>query len=166
MTRWCLGRSSYTTTIQYGLPSLIIFRIATFLPDACVYSRLGLISAETNKRSVNLSFPHLKQGVFGENHLFHWGKCSTARSHFSSLRVPPTHSHTSRFASRGCGVFVCAKCYNLLVMTVAETTKIALFKGRGIRKVLHHGEWWFSVVDACGILTDSVDAGAYWRKLK
>ncbi|MFC1617489.1 Bro-N domain-containing protein, partial [Candidatus Margulisiibacteriota bacterium] len=27
-------------------------------------------------------------------------------------------------------------------------------------------EWWFSVVDICSILTDSVDSGAYWRKLK
>lgn len=27
-------------------------------------------------------------------------------------------------------------------------------------------EWYFSVVDVVGILTDSKDAGAYWRKLK
>ncbi|MBI4651798.1 Bro-N domain-containing protein [Candidatus Desantisbacteria bacterium] len=45
-------------------------------------------------------------------------------------------------------------------------TKIAIFKGKKIRKVLHQNEWWFSVVDVCGVLTDSVDAGAYWRKLK
>lgn len=47
-----------------------------------------------------------------------------------------------------------------------ETTKIALFKGKKIRKTLFQNEWWFSVVDVCGALTDSVDAGAYWRKLK
>ncbi|MBI4743581.1 MAG: Bro-N domain-containing protein [Actinobacteria bacterium] len=45
-------------------------------------------------------------------------------------------------------------------------TKIAIFKGRKVRKTLHQNEWWFSVVDVCGVLTDSVDAGAYWRKLK
>ncbi|MBU0879162.1 MAG: Bro-N domain-containing protein [Candidatus Omnitrophica bacterium] len=45
-------------------------------------------------------------------------------------------------------------------------TRIAVFKGKGIRKTIHKGEWWFSVVDVCGILTKSVDAGAYWRKLK
>jgi len=45
-------------------------------------------------------------------------------------------------------------------------TKIAVFKGQGVRKVIHNNEWWFSVVDACGALTDSLDAGAYWRKLK
>ena len=47
-----------------------------------------------------------------------------------------------------------------------ETTKIALFKGKKIRKILFQNEWWFSVVDVCGALTDSLDAGAYWRKLK
>ncbi len=47
-----------------------------------------------------------------------------------------------------------------------ETTKIALFKGKEIRKTLYQNEWWFSVVDVCEALTDSVDAGAYWRKLK
>ena len=47
-----------------------------------------------------------------------------------------------------------------------ETTKIALFKGKKIRKTIYQNEWWFSVVDVCGALTDSVDAGAYWRKLK
>lgn len=45
-------------------------------------------------------------------------------------------------------------------------TKIALFKGKKIRRTIYHNEWWFSVVDVCGVLTDSLDAGAYWRKLK
>ena len=45
-------------------------------------------------------------------------------------------------------------------------TKIAVFQGKRIRKVIHNDEWWFSVVDVCGVLTESADAGAYWRKLK
>ncbi|MCK9196046.1 MAG: Bro-N domain-containing protein [Syntrophales bacterium] len=45
-------------------------------------------------------------------------------------------------------------------------TKIALFRGKGIRKTIHKNEWWFSIVDVCAILTESADAGAYWRKLK
>jgi len=45
-------------------------------------------------------------------------------------------------------------------------TKIAVFKKNEIRKKVHNNEWWFSVVDVCGALTDSIDSGAYWRKLK
>jgi len=45
-------------------------------------------------------------------------------------------------------------------------TKIAIFKGKQIRKTIYNNEWWFSVVDVCGVLTDSVNANAYWRKLK
>jgi len=43
---------------------------------------------------------------------------------------------------------------------------IALFKGQKIRRIIFRKEWWFSVVDICGALTDSPDPGAYWRKLK
>ncbi len=50
--------------------------------------------------------------------------------------------------------------------TIIETTKISLFKGKKIRKVFYQNEWWFSVVDVIEVLIDSVDAGAYWRKLK
>jgi prophage antirepressor-like protein len=49
-----------------------------------------------------------------------------------------------------------------------ETTKIALFKGKKVRKTLYNNEWWFSVVDVCAALTDQVDslkARKYWNKL-
>jgi len=45
-------------------------------------------------------------------------------------------------------------------------TNIAVFKGKEIRKTIHNNEWWFSIVDVCAVLTESADAGAYWRKLK
>lgn len=47
-----------------------------------------------------------------------------------------------------------------------ETTRIALFKGRGIRKTLLNDEWWFSVVDVVGALTDSTNSNDYWYKMK
>lgn len=47
-----------------------------------------------------------------------------------------------------------------------QNTHLALFKGKNIRRTLFRKEWWFSVVDICGVLTNSPDAGAYWRKLK
>lgn len=43
---------------------------------------------------------------------------------------------------------------------------LVVFQEKAIRRTWHNGEWWFSVVDVCGVLTDSPDAGAYWRKLK
>ncbi len=49
---------------------------------------------------------------------------------------------------------------------IEKTTKLAIFQKKEIRKTIHNDEWWFSVVDVCGILTDSIDPGAYWRKLK
>src|SRR3990170_4275317 len=45
-------------------------------------------------------------------------------------------------------------------------THLAVFKGKNIRRTLHNNEWWFSIVDICDVLTESADAGAYWRKLK
>ena len=46
------------------------------------------------------------------------------------------------------------------------THHIAIFKGKSIRKTIYQKEWWFSVVDICGAITDSPNPGAYWRKLK
>jgi DNA-damage-inducible protein D len=51
-------------------------------------------------------------------------------------------------------------------MTATELTKISLFHGKQIRKILWNDEWHFSVVDICSVLIESSDPGAYWRKLK
>lgn len=45
-------------------------------------------------------------------------------------------------------------------------TKLVVSKSKQIRRTLYNNEWWFSIADVCGALTDSPDAGAYWRKLK
>lgn len=53
------------------------------------------------------------------------------------------------------------------VLPVARAEdRIVVFQEKGIRRVWENDEWWFSVVDVCAVLTDSADAGAYWRKLK
>ena len=53
------------------------------------------------------------------------------------------------------------------IMTSAESEKhLVVFQEKAIRRTWHNEEWWFSVVDVCGVLTDSPDHGAYWRKLK
>ena len=45
-------------------------------------------------------------------------------------------------------------------------TKIALFKGRQIRKTLYNGEWWFVVNDIIEVLADSRDPAQYFKRLK
>jgi DNA-damage-inducible protein D len=56
---------------------------------------------------------------------------------------------------------------NKKVKTATEPANhIAVFQESSIRRVWHNEEWWFSVVDVCATLTDSVNAGAYWCKLK
>lgn len=47
-----------------------------------------------------------------------------------------------------------------------DTTTIALFRGKEIRKTLHSGEWWFSVVDVIHVLTDSANPSVYWSAMK
>lgn len=46
--------------------------------------------------------------------------------------------------------------------------EIKLFEGRKIRSAWDNEkeEWCFSIIDIVGVLTDSKDPGAYWRKLK
>ena len=43
---------------------------------------------------------------------------------------------------------------------------VAAFQGKGIRRTWHKNEWWFSVVDIVGVLTDSEDPRTYWKVLK
>lgn len=47
-----------------------------------------------------------------------------------------------------------------------ETTKIAIFKKKQIRKTIYNNEWWFSVVDIISALTDSSNPRDYWYKMK
>ena len=45
---------------------------------------------------------------------------------------------------------------------------VKLFEGNRIRSIWNNEkeEWYFSIIDAVNVLTDSRNAGAYWRKLK
>lgn len=49
-----------------------------------------------------------------------------------------------------------------------EQNKIVVFESKKIRRIWHDEEWFFSVADVCGALTDSRDdqtARKYWNKL-
>lgn len=52
------------------------------------------------------------------------------------------------------------------IQSTDSANHLAVFQEKTIRRTWHNEEWWFSVVDVVGALTNSNDAGAYWRKLK
>ncbi|MBQ3631904.1 MAG: Bro-N domain-containing protein [Prevotella sp.] len=51
---------------------------------------------------------------------------------------------------------------------MTKFNQIRLFEEKKVRAVYDDVEekWYFSIVDVCGVLTQSKDATAYWRKLK
>ncbi len=44
--------------------------------------------------------------------------------------------------------------------------RIALFQQKEIRRILHHGEWWFVISDVVAALTDSVDPKQYLKRIR
>ena len=51
-------------------------------------------------------------------------------------------------------------------MSVEDTSKLAVFEGRRIRKTLHEGEWWFSIIDVVEVLVAGDRPRKYWNDLK
>jgi DNA-damage-inducible protein D len=47
-----------------------------------------------------------------------------------------------------------------------EATKIAVFKGKQVRKTFNNNEWYFSIVDIIEALTDSDNPRNYWNMMK
>jgi len=44
--------------------------------------------------------------------------------------------------------------------------KIIVFENKKIRRIWHEEEWYFSVIDVVGVLTDSVKPTVYWSVMK
>jgi DNA-damage-inducible protein D len=44
--------------------------------------------------------------------------------------------------------------------------QLMAFEGKEIRKIWHNEEWYFSVIDVIGILTDSPQPSRYWNAIK
>ncbi len=49
---------------------------------------------------------------------------------------------------------------------IERTTRLAVFKGKQIRKTIHNDEWWFSVADVVEVLTDSSDPKQYIKRVR
>jgi len=47
-----------------------------------------------------------------------------------------------------------------------ENNALVVFQNRKIRRIWFNDEWWFSVVDIIGVLTESDRARKYWSDLK
>ncbi len=43
---------------------------------------------------------------------------------------------------------------------------MAVFEGKSIRRIWHNDEWYFSVIDVVGALTESDNPRNYWNMLK
>ena len=51
-------------------------------------------------------------------------------------------------------------------MSTEQYNNLALFEGRQIRKALHEGEWWFSIIDVVETLVGGDRPRKYWNDLK
>ena len=49
---------------------------------------------------------------------------------------------------------------------IDSNNALVVFQGKEIRRIWHNEQWYFSVVDVVGALTDSIDAKDYWYRLK
>ena len=45
-------------------------------------------------------------------------------------------------------------------------TKLVVFQNKEIRRTLHNGEWWFSIIDVVEVLSGSSIPKRYWSDLK
>jgi DNA-damage-inducible protein D len=52
------------------------------------------------------------------------------------------------------------------IISEPEVSKLVVFEGKQIRKVLHEGAWWFVITDIISVLTDSADPSEYWKKMR
>jgi DNA-damage-inducible protein D len=53
-----------------------------------------------------------------------------------------------------------------MLKAIDPTTKISIFKGKKIRKVIFQNEWWFVVGDVVLALTDSINVKDYINKMR
>jgi DNA-damage-inducible protein D len=51
-------------------------------------------------------------------------------------------------------------------MSEQAASKLAVFEGKRIRKVLFEGEWWFSIIDVVEVLVGGDRPRKYWNDLK
>ncbi len=53
-----------------------------------------------------------------------------------------------------------------MTQEIKTNQKLAIFRGKKIRKTIHNNEWWFSVIDIVEALTGTERPRKYWNDLK
>ncbi|MEA3273677.1 MAG: hypothetical protein U9Q72_03750 [Patescibacteria group bacterium] len=53
-----------------------------------------------------------------------------------------------------------------MLNNIEKNNKIVLFRSSKIRRIWHANEWFYSVVDIVGALTESTDSKDYWYRVK
>lgn len=51
-------------------------------------------------------------------------------------------------------------------MTDEQNNKLVIFQSKEIRRAWENDEWYYSVIDICAVLTDSINPRDYWYKMK
>ena len=47
-----------------------------------------------------------------------------------------------------------------------QPNKLVIFQSKKIRRIWHEDEWYYSVVDVVGALSDSINPRDYWYRMK
>jgi hypothetical protein len=50
--------------------------------------------------------------------------------------------------------------------SIASENRLVVFEDKHIRHIFHNDEWYFSIKDIIGVLTDSSNPRRYWSDLK
>ncbi len=56
--------------------------------------------------------------------------------------------------------------FEVSLIAMDQDKALVVFQDKKIRRIWHNNEWYFSIVDAVGALTDSLDPKDYWYRLK
>jgi hypothetical protein len=55
---------------------------------------------------------------------------------------------------------------NSATTTGGGQDRMVVFQEQSIRRLWHGDEWWFSVIDVVGVLSETANANRYWSDLK
>ncbi len=67
---------------------------------------------------------------------------------------------------RECAFSMGVQAMGKIAQTTEPANRIAVFQETAIRRAWHTEEWWFSIIDVVGVLSESNNPNRYWSDLK